>query len=77
MWGFMTDIRKHLLIVEAKKNIKRKDYAGTKEQRIDGWIDKLLDENFNYFLLADIQHCNMILGNKFLKSFKKRICRIP
>ena len=38
-----------------------KDYIGTKEQRIDGWIDKLLDENFNYSLLADIHHYKMIV----------------
>lgn len=44
-----------------RKEIKRKDYAGTKEQRIDGWIDKLLDENFNYSLLADIHHYKMIV----------------
>lgn len=44
-----------------RKDIKRKNYAGTKEQRIDGWIDKLLDENFNYSLLADIHHYKMII----------------
>ena len=44
-----------------RKEIKRKDYIGTKEQRIDGWIDKLLDENFNYSLLADIHHYKMIV----------------
>lgn len=44
-----------------RKDIKRKDYTGTKEQRIDGWIDKLLEENFNYFLLADIHHYKMIV----------------
>ena len=44
-----------------RKDIKRKDYVGTKEQRIDGWIDKLLDENFNYSLLADIHHYKMIV----------------
>jgi len=44
-----------------RKEIKRKDYVGTKEQRIDGWIDKLLDENFNYSLLADIHHYKIII----------------
>lgn len=44
-----------------RKDIKRKDYAGTKERRIDGWIDKLLEENFNYSLLADIHHYKMIV----------------
>lgn len=44
-----------------RKDIRRKDYVGTKEQRIDGWIDKLLDENFNYSLLADIHHYKMIV----------------
>lgn len=44
-----------------RKDIKRKDYVGTKEQRIDGWIDKLLEENFNYSLLADIHHYKMIV----------------
>lgn len=44
-----------------RKDIKRKDYVGTKEQRIDGWIDKLLDENFNYSLLAEIHHYKMII----------------
>lgn len=44
-----------------RKDIKRKDYVGIKEQRIDGWIDKLLDENFNYSLLADIHHYKMIV----------------
>jgi CRISPR/Cas system-associated protein Cas5 (RAMP superfamily) len=44
-----------------RKDIKHKDYVGTKEQRIDGWIDKLLDENFNYSLLADIHHYKMIV----------------
>ena len=39
----------------------RKDYVGTKEQRIDGWIEKLLEENFNYSLLADIHHYKMIV----------------
>ena len=44
-----------------RKDIKRKDYVGTKEQRIDGWIDKLLSESFNYSLLADIHRYNMIV----------------
>lgn len=44
-----------------RKDSKRKDYVGNKEQRIDGWIDKLLDENFNYYLLADIHHYKMIV----------------
>lgn len=44
-----------------RKDIKRKDYIGTKEQRIDSWIDKLLDENFNYSLLADIHNYKMIV----------------
>ena len=44
-----------------RKDIKRKDYVGNKEQRIDGWIDKLLDENLNYSLLADIHHYKMIV----------------
>lgn len=44
-----------------RKIIKRKDYVGTREQRIDGWIDKLLEENFNYSLLADIHHYKMIV----------------
>ena len=44
-----------------RKDIKRKDYVGTKEQRIDGWIDKLLSESFNYSLLADIHHYKMIV----------------
>lgn len=30
---------------ERRKEINRKDCISTKEQRIDGWIDKLLDEN--------------------------------
>ena len=42
------------LLEKQRKEIKRKDYVGTKEQRIDGWIDKLLNEKFNYSLLADI-----------------------
>lgn len=46
---------------QKRKEIKRKDYIGTKEQRIDGWIDKLLDESFNYSLLADIHHYKMIV----------------
>jgi len=44
-----------------RKDIKRKDYAGTKEQRIDNWIGKLLEENFNYSLLAGIHHYKMIV----------------
>ncbi|MDD3999372.1 MAG: hypothetical protein PHX62_00565 [Bacilli bacterium] len=44
-----------------RKDIKRKDYVGTKEQRIDNWIGKLLEENFNYSLLADIHHYKMIV----------------
>ena len=44
-----------------RKDIKRKDYVSTKEQRIDGWVDKLLEENFNYSLLADIYHYKMIV----------------
>ncbi len=44
-----------------RREIKKKDYVGTKEQRIDGWIDKLLEENFNYSLLADIHHYKMIV----------------
>ncbi|MDY0399526.1 MAG: hypothetical protein RBR36_02315 [Bacilli bacterium] len=44
-----------------RKDIKRKDYVGTKDQRIDSWIDKLLDENFNYSLLADIHHYKLIV----------------
>lgn len=48
-----------------RKEIKRKDYIGTKEQRIDDWIDKLLDENFNYSLLADINHYKMIVLPKY------------
>jgi hypothetical protein len=31
------------------------------QQRIDSWIDKLLEENFNYSLLADIHHYKMIV----------------
>jgi len=49
------------LLEKQRRDIKRKDYAGTKEQRIDSWIDKLLDENFNYSLLADIHHYKMIV----------------
>ena len=44
-----------------RKDIKRKDYVGTKEQRIDSWIDKLLNENINYSLLADLHHYKMIV----------------
>ena len=32
-----------------RKDIKRKDYVGTKEQRIDSWIDKLLNENIRFY----------------------------
>ena len=48
-----------------RKEIKRKDYVGTKEQRIYGWINKLLDENFNYSLLADIRHYKMIVLSNY------------
>ena len=57
-----------------RKEIKRKVYIGTKEQRIDGWIDKLLDENFNYSLLADIRHYKMIVLPNYeliIVKFKK------
>ena len=44
-----------------RRDIKRKDYVGTKEQRTGAWIDELLKENFNYSLLADIHHYKMIV----------------
>ena len=28
---------------------------------MDGWVDKLLNENFNYSLLADLHHYKMIV----------------
>ena len=58
----LNSIKEKISSLEKKrKEIKRKNYVGTKEQRIDGWIDKLLDENFNYSILADIHHYKMIV----------------
>ena len=52
---------KNSSLEKQRRDIKQKDYLGTKEQRINNWIDKLLDENFNYSLLANIHHYKMIV----------------
>lgn len=58
----LNDIKEKIISLEKRrKEIKRKDYVGTKEQRIDGWIEKLLNENIHYFLLADLHHYKMIV----------------
>ena len=59
----LNDIKENIISLEKRrKEIRRKDYIGAKEQKINGWIeDKLLNENINYFLLADLHHYKMIV----------------